>query len=216
MTQPPSVDLYWSFRSPFSYLALPRVEQMAHELGVQWQVKIVSPLAIRHPEHFSRQRENPLARPYFLRECEREAEYLGMPFRRPIPDPIVQDMDTLAIAVEQPYIHRLTRLGIAASRRDRALPFIVAVSRLLWDGTVDNWHQGDHLEKATATAGLNLVEMEADIQRDPASHDAEIARNESEQRAAGHWGVPLFVYRNEPFWGQDRLDRLAWRIAKDS
>ncbi len=215
MMQDRSVDLYWSFRSPFSYLALPRVQAMAQD-GVQWQVKIVYPLAIRRPEHFARQRENPLARPYFLLEGEREAAYLGMPFRRPLPDPIVQDMTTLEIAAEQPYIRRLTRLGIAATRRGKALPFIVSVSRTLWDGTVDNWHEGEHLARAAEEAGLDLAEMEADIRQDPDGHDADVEQNQRDQEAAGHWGVPLFVYRGEPFFGQDRLDRLAWRMAGES
>jgi 2-hydroxychromene-2-carboxylate isomerase len=24
----------------------------------------------------------------------------------------------------------------------------------------------------------------------------------------GHWGVPLFVFDGEPFWGQDRIEDL--------
>jgi len=33
--------------------------------------------------------------------------------------------------------------------------------------------------------------------------------------AAGHWGVPLMVYRDEPFYGQDRFDQLLWRIKTE-
>jgi 2-hydroxychromene-2-carboxylate isomerase len=29
---------------------------------------------------------------------------------------------------------------------------------------------------------------------------------------AGHWGVPLMVYRDEPFYGQDRFDKIPWRM----
>ena len=83
------VDLYWSFRSPYSYLALPRVTQFAAQYPVVWNVRVVYPLAIRTPGHFKG--INPLARPYFLRDGVRVAEYLGVPFARPVPDPIVQD-----------------------------------------------------------------------------------------------------------------------------
>jgi len=31
---------------------------------------------------------------------------------------------------------------------------------------------------------------------------------------AGHWGVPLMVYKAEPFYGQDRFDQLLWRIKE--
>jgi 2-hydroxychromene-2-carboxylate isomerase len=28
------------------------------------------------------------------------------------------------------------------------------------------------------------------------------------RRRRGHWGVPTFVFENEPFFGQDRIDLL--------
>ena len=59
---------------------------------------------------------------------------------------------------------------------------------------------------------MSLAEMESDIARDPVTYDALIERHETEQRAAGHWGVPLFVLRDEPFFGQDRMDLLRWRV----
>jgi 2-hydroxychromene-2-carboxylate isomerase len=41
-----------------------------------------------------------------------------------------------------------------------------------------------------------------------------IATNEAAQKAAGHWGVPLMVFEGEPFFGQDRVDHLIWRMSK--
>jgi len=207
-----SVDLYWSFRSPYSYLALPRVIALAKERGVQWNVRVVYPLAIRYAEHF--QRQHPLARPYFFADSIRVAESLGMPFRRPIPDPIVQDPKTLAISPNQPYIRRLTRLGIEATRRGKGLAFIHEVSQVLWDGSVTGWDQGEHLSQATRRAGLDLRDMECAIERDPAACDAIIEANQAAQLASGHWGVPLFVFESEPFFGQDRLDLLVWRMTQ--
>src|SRR3989338_1737168 len=102
-------DLFWWLRRPYSYLALARVMGLAAEYQVGWNVRVVYPLAIRTPGHFKG--INPLARPYFLRDCVRVAEYLGVPFARPVPDPIVQDPVTLEIADSQPYIHRLTLLA---------------------------------------------------------------------------------------------------------
>jgi 2-hydroxychromene-2-carboxylate isomerase len=179
---------------------------------VQWTVRIVYPLAIRRPEHFAGQ--TPVYRRYFDNDCRRVAHFLGMPFRRPVPDPIVQDVSTLAIAAEQPYVRRLTRLGIEADRRGRALPFIVETSRVLWDGSVDGWDEGDHLADAAARAGLDLQAMQAAVDADPSDHDAQVEANQAAQAAAGHWGVPMFVFDGEPFWGQDRLDLLVWRLAQ--
>jgi 2-hydroxychromene-2-carboxylate isomerase len=50
------------------------------------------------------------------------------------------------------------------------------------------------------------------VETDEAGIDAEIAANEAEQKRAGHWGVPLFVFNDEPFFGQDRIDHLIWRM----
>ena len=36
--------------------------------------------------------------------------------------------------------------------------------------------------------------------------------NEQDHAASGHWGVPTFVFENEPFFGQDRIDLLIWRM----
>ncbi|MDO9217230.1 MAG: DsbA family protein [Lacisediminimonas sp.] len=207
------VDLYWSFRSPYSYLVMPRVMALAQTGKMQWNVKIVSPLAIRYPEHF--RKLHPLNRPYFHHDCVRTAEALGMPFRRPVPDPIIQDPVTLAIATEQPVMVHLARLGIAATRRGRALPFIDEISRLLWDGRIDDWNLGEHMAGAAARAGLDLAELEADIRRDAAALDEAIVQHEREQALGGHWGVPMFVFDGEPFFGQDRFDQLMWRLRKN-
>src|SRR3546814_905131 len=97
------VDAYWSFRSPYSYIALPRMRALREEMNIDWNFKIVSPLAVRLPVHFTRQ--DKMARPYLLLDSARAARYLGVPFGRPRPDPNVQDPDTLEIAKEQPHIH---------------------------------------------------------------------------------------------------------------
>jgi len=70
------------------------------------------------------------------------------------------------------------------------------------------------LAGATARAGLDLPELDAEITADPAGCEAEIERNEAAQKSAGHWGVPLMVFRGEPFFGQDRIDVLRWRMQK--
>ncbi len=208
-----SIDLYWSFRSPYSYLVLPRIIALTQEFRVDVRLRIVHPAAVRNPAYFKAM--NPLARPYFFKDSARMAQYLGMPFRRPVPDPIVQDPVTLVIAKEQPYVHRLGRLGIAAARRGRGLAYCDEVSRILWDGTVDGWHTGDHLAGAARRAGLSPDDLERDIVVDRASLDTELEANDAALRAAGHWGVPTMVFDGEPFFGQDRFDVLVWRLRQN-
>ncbi len=205
-----SFELYWSFRSPYSYIALPRVMLLTRDFAVEVEMRVVHPAAIRNPAYFRAM--NPLARPYFLLDSAREAAFRNLPFRRPVPDPILQDQQTLAIAAHQPYIHRLSRLGIAAMERGRGLAFCDEVSRVLWDGRVDNWHEGDHLARAAERAGLDLTELDRAIAAEPERHEAALAANDATLRAAGHWGVPTAVFRDEPFFGQDRLETLIWRL----
>lgn len=206
------IDLYWSFRSPYSYLALHHVRALARTYHLRVNAKVVYPLAIRTPDFFRRMDSG--WRPYLLIDTQRLAHYLGMPFKRPTPDPIVQDPVTLVISEEQPHIHRLTRLGAEATARGRGLEFINSVGTLLWNGSVSGWNEGDHLRRAAAQAGLDLDDMEDAIARDPAARDAAIKRNEEALKAAGHWGVPTFVFRGEPFFGQDRIDLLVWRLQQ--
>jgi len=207
-----SLQLYWSFRSPYSYLALPRMVALARDYDVNVDMRVVHPAALRNPDYFRRM--NPLARPYFMLDSARAAAFLGLPFRRPVPDPIEQDPVTLAIAAEQPHARRLGRLGIAATEHGRGLAFCDEVSRLLWDGSVDGWDRGDHLARASARAGLDLRELEAAIAADPDRHEQVLSDNDQALRAAGHWGVPTTVFRGEAFFGQDRLDVLIWRLRQ--
>lgn len=205
-----SVDVYWSFRSPYSYLATTRLVEMRRTYQVDILFRPVYPLAVRKTDFFAT--VNPAWVKYVQRDAPRLAEFLGLPFRWPKPDPIVQDMTTLEVAAEQPYIHRLTRLGAMAQLEGRSLAFTCAIARVLWDGSVAGWNEGDHLARAAEKAGFDLAAMDAAITADPDRYEQVIAENETDHAASGHWGVPTFVFENEPFFGQDRVDLLVWRM----
>jgi 2-hydroxychromene-2-carboxylate isomerase len=205
-----SVDLFFSFRSPYSYLALPRTLRMVADYHMTVNLRPVYPLAVRVPGFFKR--ANPQFARYVVRDASRVAQHADIPFRFPRPDPIVQDMTTLEVAADQPHIHRLTRLGAAAQIEGHSLLFTNAIARVLWDGSVNRWNEGDHLAKAAASAGFDLAAMDAAITADPDRYERIIAGNEQDHAASGHWGVPTFVFENEPFFGQDRIELLIWRM----
>jgi len=207
-----AVDLFWSFRSPYSYLATPRLATLAREFEVDIRVRVVLPLAVRVDDFFDT--VNPLWPPYLLTDIVRVAEYLDMPLGWPRPDPIVQDFVTRAVAQEQPYIHRLTRLGVCASELGHGMDFIEQASQIIWDGTVDGWNTGDHMARAAGRAGLDLAAMDAAIEAEPFRYDAIIEENQRALQNAGHWGVPTMVFKGEPFFGQDRIDVLRWRLGQ--
>jgi 2-hydroxychromene-2-carboxylate isomerase len=204
-------DIFWSFRSPYSYLATRRYRALAEEYDLELALRPVYPLAIRQPDFFERNHPNWLR--YTFLDVFRVAQHLDIPFGPPRPDPIVQDIATRKIAAEQPHIYRLTRLGQAAARRGKGLEFADEVSRLIWGG-VAGWNEGDHLAGGAERAGLNLAELDAEAATDPQALDAEIAANQDALEAAGHWGVPTLVFDGEPFFGQDRIDLVVWRMKQ--
>jgi len=205
-----NVDLFWSFRSPYSYLAVPGAIRLEQDFRVKLRFRPVLPLAVRDPSFFS---PDNLKRARYIRvDFPRRAEMLGVPHAWPSPDPIVQDMKTYKISPDQPYIYRLTFLGVEAERRGNGLAFAREVSATIFGGTRD-WHLGSHLADAAKRAGLDLAAMDAAI-ADPASHRSEVEGNQDALGKSGQWGVPTFVIEGEPFFGEDRIDTLRWRLGK--
>ncbi|HXL98630.1 MAG TPA: DsbA family protein, partial [Rhizomicrobium sp.] len=88
-------------------------------------------------------------------------------------------------------------------------------SRTIWSGEIEGWNEGDHLAKAAARAGLDLTALDAKIAAEPEKYEAIIQENQKAHEAAGHWGVPTMVFQGEPFFGQDRLDVLLWRLKQN-
>ena len=205
----PRLDIFWSFRSPYSWLATPRLAEIAATFAVETRFRPVRPLAMREPGFFERAR--PQFLPYLFRDAFREGERLGVLIRPPRPDPIDMDMATGKVAAAQPKMERLMALAIAATEAGRGLDFALAAGRRIWGG-VENWHEGPALGEAAAEAGLDLPALE----RWAATHTEEIERrvvdNERDQ-LVHHWGVPLMTLDDEPFFGQDRIDALVWRMA---
>ncbi|HSF11803.1 MAG TPA: DsbA family protein [Erythrobacter sp.] len=204
-------DLFLSFRSPYSYLAVGRYRTMAETFDLSISLRPVYPLALRQPDFFKRNHPNWMA--YTMRDVVRVAQFEGIPMGMPRPDPIVQNMASRQIAAEQPYIHRITRLGQAAARRGKGLAFAHEATILIWGGA-ENWHEGDHLTGAAIRAGLDWDELADEVEAEPDALDHEIAANQMALEAAGHWGVPCLVFEGEPFFGQDRIAMAQWRMEQ--
>lgn len=205
------VDVYWSFRSPYSYLATQRLRAMARDRDIPIRPRPVYPLAVREPGFFKQVR--PQWVPYLLTDVVRLADYLGRPIGMLDPDPIVMDLSTGEVDEYQPHIGRLTRLGVLAAEVGNVSgwAFLDAVSTCIWSGQA--WTTGDVLAKAIAAEGFDLTAMDAQQTAERDRLEAVIRENEAEQ-AKHHWGVPLMVYRGEAFFGQDRLDLLEWRLDR--
>ena len=84
---------------------------------------------------------------------------------------------------------------------------------MIWGGQ-EGWDEGGNLERALEAAGLDPAEVSAEVEAEAEALDAEIAANQSSLEAAGHWGVPTLVFEGEPFFGQDRIAMVKWRMEQ--
>ncbi len=208
----PTIDLYWSMRSPFCYLALDRLLALDAEPGVTVSVKHVWPGAMRRKGYFKTLNENYTT--YHRRDTERLAAYLDIPYARPRPDPLMFDKDTMEPLPldQQPHIGLLTRMGVLALEQGKGMAYLDQVMRLVWGGGQQDWHLGDHLAEAVGRAGLDFTALSTRAEAEADRLDSLIAAAGNDLQAAGHWGVPCMVLDGEPFFGQDRLALLQWRL----
>ena len=204
-----SIDVFWSFRSPYSYLVTPDLLRLREDFEVEIHLRPVLPIAIRTKSTLFTSDRKPAQ--YIIMDAFRRAAFLGMKIGFPSPDPVVQNLETFEVSEDQPHIYRLSGLGVEAERQGKGIELAYHLSHLIW-GSDPGWDQGDRLAKAVDAAGLDLETMESNL----STYDsrAEIEANQAALDAAGHWGVPTMVFKGEPFFGQDRMDTLRWRLEQ--
>lgn len=189
-----SFHVYWDFSSPFGYLGVMQAEKVARRSGarIEWQ-----PLLLGGLFKTIGMAEVPLAtfsaakQRYILKDLERWAAYLGVPFRFPSRFP-VQSLRALRVYLALPEEHR-------AAYRDAVFRACWAEDRDISDDAVLASCIGDEDVARDALARANSDDVKKELRR---VTDAAAARNV--------FGVPTFIVRigtrDELFWGQDRLD----------
>ncbi len=127
-----------------------------------------------------------------LRDVAREARRLGMPFG-PVHDPIGDGAIRCLLVSEH-------ALDVGRERE-----FVLGASRAIWAEAVDVASDAG-LRAVCERAGLEWSACAAALE-DPALR-ARVDANTTALADLGHWGVPLFVFDGELFWGQDRIEDL--------
>jgi 2-hydroxychromene-2-carboxylate isomerase len=219
MAQPLEVDVYWSMRSPYCYIALDRILEMQKKYNVRMNLRPVWPIAIWDPEFFKGLKFMKYRVPYQDIDTARSAFFNDMPYAYPTPDPVKQEPNFGPVKPmeEQDFIKLLTRAAVAAAEMGKGWDYLNQVSRMMWNGTVVGWDKGTHLRDAIQRAGIDADALIDEVtNRNPEKYDALIERNHKlqESNLAGHTGVPNFVFNDEPFFGQDRVDQLVWRLKQ--
>jgi 2-hydroxychromene-2-carboxylate isomerase len=185
------IDFFFSFRSPYSYLAAPRAFALPERFDVEVGFRGVIPMAMRGQ---SVPREKGL---HTLRDVKRESIRLGMPFGRihdPIGDGAIRCLLVAAHAVD--------------AGRERE--FVLAAGRGIWAEAADVATDAG-LRPLCERAGLAWGDC-LDALADPALR-ARVDADTEALAGLGHWGVPVLVFEGELFWGQDRIVDLELALS---
>ena len=181
------VRLFFSFRSPYSYLGSPRIFSLPEKYDIDLEWHGVPPMVNRGVPL------SPAKAMYILLDAQRVAKRLGMPFQFPNPDPL-------------DHAHSLLRGAEYANDKGRLAPWVTGLARAIWGDQRD--YTGESvMREITETAGLDLEGILAAIKGN-AEYDKRIEAHVNLLEEVGHWGVPTMEVDGNLFWGQDRIDYL--------
>jgi len=185
-----TLDFFYSFRSPYTYISVPRVRKLAKHYGAELRLRFILPMVMRGL---------PVPLPksmYIMRDTKREADRVGLPFGK-IVDPRGSATER-GIAV----LARAIPLG-------RGEDFSESFLRGVWSEGVDGASDAGLMQIA-ARAGLDEVFVRAALADDSWRPVAEA--NRAELFAHGLWGAPTLSINGQPgHWGQDRL----WAVENE-
>lgn len=208
------IDLYFSYRSPYSYLILPRMLKLKEKYDIEINFKVVYPIAIRMPEWFEGKN---LFTFFFFKmiDMRLQAKKLGIPFTSKLkPDPIRQNIMTGKISSHQPYIFDICHLGQMAQMKGVGMEFAFEVSSLIFGG-VENWNTDENLSEAAKKVGLDLNQLRESVNVHEEEIIGQIKQNQVDQLNAGHHGVPLTVIGDKHFFGQDQFDKIMETLKEN-
>lgn len=186
----PPLEMFHSFRSPYSYLALQRTFDIADAFGLKLEVRPVLPMVMRGMA---------VPKPkllYIVKDACREAERLGIPFGK-ICDPVGRGTERCIAAFYY------------AKSQGRERDFLLCAGNAIWAEGVDV-AKDDGMERIADLSGLFWPELKAAMAQDEWQAAAE--ENRAVMTDAGVWGVPSFRIGDLALWGQDRDWLLARKI----
>jgi 2-hydroxychromene-2-carboxylate isomerase len=185
-----TIEMWFSFRSPYSWIAMPRVRRLAAHYGAELQLRYILPMVMRGLP------APPIKTRYIVLDVVREASRVGLPFG-PVVDPVGAGAER-ALAV----LHH-------AAPKGRGHDFAEAALRASWaEGT--SLVEDDKLCEVARRAGLTDADVAAALVDE--SWRAAAETNRAALFDAGLWGAPTYRVNGGPaHWGQDRL----WALEAD-
>ncbi len=197
----PHVDVFVSLNSPWTYMGWSRFRDLVVRHGLTVRVK-----PARFTDVFAvtgglpLPKRAPARRAYRMMELKRWRDRLGLP--------IVLEPRSFP-ADEAPGV----RLLIAATEQGHdGVRLAEEIGRSLWE-LDKSIASPEVLEAAALRAGIDATAVMAKAPS-TAVLDAAWDGNTADAIARGVFGAPSYVLSDgEIFWGQDRLDLLAWRLS---
>jgi 2-hydroxychromene-2-carboxylate isomerase len=191
--QPLACDLWFSFRSPYSYLALEQIEAVLAPYSIPLKLRVVPPLVLRGAKMPNAKQM------YIVRDVKREADRLGIPFGE-LCDPLAG-------------VDQVIALAYWADQRGALLPFAKSALRGIWAEARDVGEYVD-LRFIVERAGLPWDEAREALNNPEAPKWAQAAA--TDMAVFSLWGVPSFKVGDFIAWGQDRLPMLADRLRRNA
>ena len=186
-----TVEFFFDFGSPASYLAHTQLPDLCHETGATLVYRPVLLGGVFQATGNASPAMIPAKGRYMIRDLARFAERYGVPMRFNPHFPInTLTLMRLLVAVQ---LHQPERFDDA----------LKALFRAIW---VDGVNMGDPAKVAgvLVAAGFDAAQLQAQI-AEPAVKDALKATTE-EAVKRGVFGAPTCFVGEEMFFGQDRLD----------
>ena len=184
----PAMDMYHSFRSPYSYLALKRMFAIADAFGIKLEIKPILPMIMRGVPVPAKKLL------YIVKDASREARRLGIPFGN-LSDPVGEGAQ------------RCIAVFYYAKSEGKEREFLLSAGSAIWAEGIDV-ATDEGLRVVTERCGLfwpDVVEAIADD-----GWRETVVANRDSLTELGLWGVPNINIGSVAYWGQDR----DWLIAR--
>jgi 2-hydroxychromene-2-carboxylate isomerase len=186
----PPLEMYYSFRSPYAYLALARTYEIADAFGLKLEVKPVLPMVMRGLKV-------PKAKLlYIVKDANREAERPEVPFGKVA--------DSVGDGAE-----RCIAAFYYAKSEGRERDYLLAAGQAIFAEAIDV-ATDEGMEIVADRSGLFWPDLKEALEKE--EWRAWAKENRDALTEAGLWGVPSFLIGDVVIWGQDRDWLLARKI----
>jgi 2-hydroxychromene-2-carboxylate isomerase len=195
-----SIEFWYEFASPYSYISAERIGRMAAQAGVvvQWCPFIIGPILKRRPGQASPTQDAPPAqKAYRRRDVERLCAQYGIALNWPGTYPRNGLLAArVALAADASWRERFSRAVYRANFvEDREISDEAVIRAILRD-VLGEGGQDAEAAMAAALAPANKARLVERVEH---------------AMARGIFGAPSFLVGNELFWGNDRLNQaLVW------